>query len=183
MHGRNQIHYFLKIFTDDLCTDQVPSVDQDLLISTKQGLKLVSQTAVAKGGASLWDRLFLIHSSALLLSDAAYHVIRKLRVCPSIQWHPVKITWRNSIHPYWVGNTLEQHDIWNDPTSVSSWIDREGFPNQKKIASLRKGVALPEAIPALDLFRAGSGDWVGSDSFKMAWETNQFAGMHFEPID
>lgn len=174
--------YELHVDVGDEEIDQIPTISSDVLVRTRTGLKLVSQAVTAKGGHSLPDRLFVIHSSPMLLSDSAFAQIRHLRLCPTVEWHPVEVTWRRAIYAYRVGETMTSHDIWDYERSDYTVVHEDRPRGRTNIGRLRRGVIDRALLPSLDLFRAEFNRWIGSEAMKSAWEVAGASGMTFAEL-
>ena len=161
----------------------VPEVDATVFARTETGLRLVKRELYARGGHTLTDQLFVVGSTPLLISERAYDQIRRLQVCPSIEWHPVQITWRRSTYPYWAGETIIEHDIWDYDRSDYALIDDDGPRQNSNVAFMRNGVIKARLVPEFDLFHAEFNQWIGSESMKVLWEAAALTGMRFAAVE
>lgn len=180
----SRLTYFkLEVDVGDREAGELPEVNADILIPTKTGLKLVTQAVRAKGGRALWDLLLVIGSTPLLMSERTYERIRTLRLCPSIEWHPVQVTWRRSIYPYWVGETMTEHDIWDYEKSEYTLLYKDRPQGKTNVGLMGRAVMNPDLLPDLDLFRGRFNYWVGSEMLKNVWKAEGFNGMEFVELD
>jgi hypothetical protein len=178
-------YFKLGVQAGDKYLDEFSRIDEvdDILTFTGSKWELVAPTVAAKGRRTPPDRLFVVGSDPLLLSDAAYARIAPLRLCPAIEWHSVNVKWRQTLHPYRVGDSIKAYDIWDYQRSEYSLLHDDRPRSPHNVGFMNRGVAIESLFPPLDLFRARFLSWVGSEAFRDLWQANRCTGTEFIELD